>query len=201
MKQNVNKPFHLFLRKILKILIKPALCLFKGFTIIGKENLPEQRQPCIIISNHAAFSDSIYAICAVKPRFTICGAKAKYFRSRILRFLFSIANIIQVVDKNQFLEDCGKLLESGEIILIYPEMGRNPDGLGEFKTWAADIALSYQVPVIPCYIYGTTKNQKGAKKLNFGSPIELGGTSDELTHYFREIILNLGSRIESASTE
>jgi len=196
MKQNVNKPFHLFLRKILKIFINPVLCMFKGFTIIGKENLPEKKQPCIIISNHAAFSDSIYYICAVKPRFTICGAKSKYFKSRILRFLFSIANIIQVVDKNQFLEDCGKLLESGEIILIYPEMGRNPDGMGEFKTWAADVALSYQVPVIPCYIYGTTKNQKGAKKVIFGPSIDPDGTSAELTRYFREIILNLGIKIK-----
>ncbi|UCH95339.1 MAG: 1-acyl-sn-glycerol-3-phosphate acyltransferase [Candidatus Aminicenantes bacterium] len=191
MKQNVNKPLWLFSRKFLRTLIKPFLHLFKGFSIAGKENLPKKRASCIIISNHAAFADSIYMICAVRPRFTICGAKSKYFISSIKRFVFKIANIIKVVDKNQFLEDCGKLLESGEIILVYPEMGRNPDGLGEFKTWAAEVALSYQVPVIPCYIYGTTKSHQGSKRIVFGPPIEPRGNSIELTNCFRETILRL----------
>jgi 1-acyl-sn-glycerol-3-phosphate acyltransferase len=191
MKQNVNNPVYLFLRNCLRILIKPFLHLFKGLTIAGKENLPGRRTPCVIISNHASFTDSVYIICAIRPRFTICGANPRYFISGIKRFVFKIANIIKVVDKNQFIEDCGKLLESGEIILVYPEMGRNPDGLGEFKTWAAELVLSYQVPVIPCYIYGTTKSHSGSKRVVFGSPIEPSGTSIELTQCFRETILRL----------
>lgn len=189
--RHVNKPIYLFLRKILKILIKPVLRLFKGLTIVGKENLPGPGRSCMIIANHAAFFDSIYIICAVGPRFTICGAKPKYFNSRIKRFVFKIANIIKVVDKNQFLEDCRILLESGEIILIYPEMGRNHGGLGAFKTWAAEVALLYRVSVIPCYIYGTTANQNGAKRVIFGAPIDPCGTPDELTRCFRERILGL----------
>jgi len=200
MKQHVNNPLYLSLRNFLRILIKPFLHVFKGLSIAGKENSPKKRTSCIIISNHAAFSDSIYMICAVRPRFTICGANPRYFNSGIKRFIFKIANIIEVVDKNQFLEDCGKLLESGEIILVYPEMGRNPGGLGEFKTWAAEVALAYQVPVIPCYIYGTTKSHSGSKRVVFGPPIEPRGNSIQLTDCFREAILQLNPGYKNVVT-
>lgn len=194
--KNVNRPFFLSLRKILKFFIKPLLFTCKGFRIEGKKNLPRKRKPCIIISNHAAFIDSVYFICSIKPRFTICGAKPKYFKTFLKRSLFRTANVLKVEDRLQFLKDCGTLLKAGEIILIYPEMGRNPGGLAEFKSWAAEVAVANRVPVIPCYMYGTTTGQSGKNRLIVGDVMNPSGSPEELTREFRKTIESIRLRYE-----
>ncbi|MCK5056073.1 MAG: 1-acyl-sn-glycerol-3-phosphate acyltransferase [Candidatus Aminicenantes bacterium] len=189
--KNINHPFFLSLRNILKFFIKPLLFICKGFRIEGKKTLPRNRKPCIIISNHAAFIDSVYFICSIKPRFTICGAKPKYFKTFLRRIVFRTANVLKIEDRLQFLEDCGTLLKAGEVILVYPEMGRNPEGLTEFKSWAAEVAIANRVPVIPCYMYGTTIGHKGKKRLIVGDIINPSGSPEELTRKFYEKIENL----------
>ena len=190
MTSTVNHPFFLALRAILKLKVRSIL-FFKGFRIEGRHCLPRHREPCILIANHAAFIDSVYIICSVRPRFTICGAKPKYFKTSLRRFIFRTANILKIESHEQFLHDCGKLLKSREILLIYPEMGRNPEGMGEFKTWAAEVAIAQQVPVIPCYLYGTTQGHTGPKKLIVGEAITPLGNAEELTEVFHETILGL----------
>lgn len=187
----VNRPFPLFLRWKLKLLARAYLSIFRKFRVTGREFLPAKRRPCILACNHAAFIDSVYIACAVQPRFTICGARPVYFRKRMTRFLFGIANILKVENREQFLEDCGRLLDAGEVLLIYPEMGRNPGGMGEFKTWAAEAALSRNVPVIPCYLYGTTAGQEGRARLIAGPSLTPEGSPASFTETIREAILNL----------
>jgi len=189
--EHVNRPFTLFLRWKLKCLASAYLRVCRGFRVVGKTHLPDVRKPCILVCNHAAFVDSVYMICAVRPRFTICGAKPKYFQRWHTRFLFGIANILKVENKDQFLADCGQLLDAGEVLLIYPEMGRYPDRMGAFKTWAAEAALSRSVPVIPCYLYGTTKGQNGPKRLIVGSSLSPVGTAVSFTETMRDAVLRL----------
>jgi len=195
MTSRVNHPFYLILRTILKHPIRWHF-LIKGFELQGRENLPRKRKSCILICNHAAFVDSVYIICAVRPRFTICGAKPKYFSSFSKRFIFRLANVLKVENHDQFLNDCSTLLSSGENILIYPEMGRNPEGLGEFKSWAAEVAIAQQVPVVPCYLYGTTRGQFGAKQLIVGEPILPQEDVINFTKSLRSAVLNLNPDIE-----
>ncbi|NQT26513.1 1-acyl-sn-glycerol-3-phosphate acyltransferase [candidate division KSB1 bacterium] len=178
------------IRAVLKLITR-FIFWVKGYRIHSGEHLPKKRQACILIANHAAFVDSIYLIASVRPRFTICGAKPKYFRKWPIRQLFQIANILKVESHEQFLKDCRLLLRSGEVILVYPEMGRNPDAMGPFQTWAAEVALAEKVQVIPCYLYGTTNGQSGKKRLIVGSPIEPQGNAESLTQMFRESILSL----------
>lgn len=191
MTKYVNTPFFLSLRFILKCIIRPMLFIFKGYRVVGKKNLPKKRKACIIICNHAAFADSVYIICSLKPRFTICGARPKYFERFLKRNTLRTANIMQVVDHDQYVADCGKLLQAGEIILIYPEMGRFPAGLSEFKTWAAEVAIHNRVPVIPCYIYGTSTGHDGRPKLIVGEAITPAGDPESLTQVFFNEIANL----------
>ena len=60
----------------------------------------------------------------------------------------AVANILRVDDRESFLRDCGELLAGGDILLIYPEMGRNPGGVGELDTLAAEVALAARAPVL-----------------------------------------------------
>jgi len=190
MKDKTNHPLYLSLRLALKHIARQFFRL-RGFTVLGKNFLPKKRCGCLLIANHAAFVDSVYIISALKPRFTICGAKPKYFLNPVSRELFRIANIMKVENKEQFLQDCSRLFQRGENLLIYPEMGRNFESMGEFKTWAAEAALASGAEIIPLYLYGTTKNQDDKKRLIVGQPIKPQGSAEDLTKKFRETINNL----------
>jgi len=188
--QNVNRPVLLFFRSIIRLLLKCYFILFKGFKVKGKENLPK-KGPAIVISNHPAFIDSVYFICSMRRRFVVCGAQPKYFSSRRKRMLMGLANIIKVESEEQFLEDCLTLLDKKEILLIYPEMGRNKEALGEFKDWAAKVALSSKSSVTPCYMYGTTVGETDKNMLIAGETIYPDGNSEIVTKIFRNKIVEL----------
>ncbi len=68
---------------------------------------------------------------------------------------------------------------------------RFPDRLGEFQTWAAEVALAGGVPLLPCYLYGTTRGQEGPPRLFVGEAIAPEGGADSLTGRLRQAILAL----------
>lgn len=195
MTPRVNVPFFLFLRLLLKTAVRTCLFVSRGLTVLGREHLPRKRSGCILIANHAAFIDSVYIIAALKPRFTICGAKPHYFQKALLRTLFRTANIMQVTDEQQFISDCVSLISAGENILIYPEMGRNPEAMGPFKPWAAQAALNSGANVVPLYIYGTTAGQTGRKTVIAGPAFAPFGNPEQLTAEFRRRILSCRERL------
>ncbi|MEE8525033.1 MAG: lysophospholipid acyltransferase family protein [Thermoanaerobaculia bacterium] len=187
----VNRPLALALRALTRRLLRPPVQLFAGFRVEGAERLPRARRKLVLACNHAAFVDSVYLILALRPRFTICGAKPRLFRNRGLRGLMALANILKVESREQFHADCGALLAAGEILLIYPEMGRNPGGLGEFQEWAAAVALAAAAPILPCYLHGTSRGDRGAVRLYVGEEIEPAGDPSRLTARLRRAIAEL----------
>ncbi len=187
----VNRPAFLALRGLLRFLLKGPFWLLKGFRVVGGERLPRRPQALILACNHAAFIDSVYLILAARSRFTICGAKPRLFRSAALRTVMALANILKVESREQFLVDTGRLLAAGETLLIYPEMGRFAEGLGEFKTWAAETALANGVPLLPCYLYGTTHGHEGPPRLIVGEELPAEGDAGSLTDHLRQAIIAL----------
>lgn len=187
----VNRPHWLFLRRLLKWTLGPVARWGKGLRVEGAERLPQRREPLILAVNHAAFIDSVYLIFALRPRFVVCGAKPRLFRNGRLRSLMALANILRVESHDQYLADCGALAKAGEILLIYPEMGRFPEGLGPFKTWAAEVALTHGVPLLPCYLYGTTRGQGGPPCLHVGHRLEASGSPETFTAELRRAVLDL----------
>ncbi len=187
----VNQPLFLALRGLLRFLLKGPAVVLGGFRVAGAERLPQRRRALILTCNHAAFIDSVYMILAVCPRFTICGAKPRLFRSALLRAAMALANILRVESREQFLADTGRLIAADETLLIYPEMGRNADRLGEFKTWAAEVALANDTPLLPCYLYGTTRGHDGPPRLIVGEELAAEGDAETLTGRLRQAILAL----------
>ncbi len=196
---NVNRPLPLAARGVLRLALSVALPVVKGFRVEGGERLPRSPRPLILACNHAAFVDSVYLIVAVGARFTICGAKPRLFRSAPLRAAMALANILKVENHEQFLADTAALLAAGETLLIYPEMGRFPDGLGDFKTWAAEVALDAGVPLLPCYLYGTTRGHAGPPKLIVGEELSPEGDAESLTRRLRRAIQALAPAAAAAS--
>jgi 1-acyl-sn-glycerol-3-phosphate acyltransferase len=168
-------------------LLRPFF-LVRGFRVVGASRLPKLHCPLILAANHADFIDSAYFMLAVRPRFTICGGKPRLFRNGVMRALMALANVLKVDGHQQYLHDCCNLLLRGEILLIYPEMGRFPNAMGEFKTWAAEVALASGAPILPCYLYGTTRGHAGNPKLYVGRPMKPRGGALELTVELRQAI-------------
>ena len=187
----VNRPLPLAARGLLRLPLSVLLPVLKGFRVDGGERLPRRPRPLILACNHAAFIDSVYLIVAVRARFTICGAKPRLFRSAPLRAAMALANILKVEDHDRFLADTSALLAAGETLLIYPEMGRFPDALGDFKPWAAEVALAAGVPLLPCYLYGTTRGHDGPPKLIVGEELAPEGEAESLTRRLRQAISSL----------
>jgi 1-acyl-sn-glycerol-3-phosphate acyltransferase len=88
-----------------------------------------------------------------------------------------------------------RLLEQGQIVGLYPEGTRSPDGrLYKGRTGAARIALTAGCPVLPCAIAGTEKVQPTGKLMprlhpvtvRFGAPLDFSRYSGELWEAVRE---------------
>jgi 1-acyl-sn-glycerol-3-phosphate acyltransferase len=176
------------------MVLRHPVRIFGRLRVDGAERLPHERRPLVLAANHAAFVDSVYFILAVGPRFTICGAKPRLFRNAVLRSLMALANILQVESEERYRSDCAALLGAGEILLIYPEMGRFPDGLGPFQPLAAEVALAVGAPILPCYLYGTTRGHRGRPRLLVGEEIPTADSDEDataLTERLRREILAL----------
>jgi 1-acyl-sn-glycerol-3-phosphate acyltransferase len=156
----------------------------------GAENVPETGG-AILASNHLSFSDSFFMPLTVKRRVTFL-AKAEYFttpgiKGWLSRVFFAGAGQVPI-DRNDTDAAKGaltagvRILRKGELLGIYPEGTRSPDGrLYKGKTGVARMALEAGVPVIPVAMIDTEKVMPTGRKLphlrprpgvRFGKPLD-----------------------------
>ena len=146
------------------VLLGPLLRVLGRPEIEGLENLPE-RGPAILASNHLAVMDSFFLPLMV-PRRIYFLAKAEYFtgtglKGRLQAWFYTAVGQIPI-DRSGAeaaagaLEAARRQLEGGELMGMYPEGTRSPDGnLYKGKTGLARVALDTGVPVIPVAMIGT----------------------------------------------
>jgi len=161
--------FYWFLKTIV---IGPIIKLLFRPWVEGEENIPEEGA-AIFASNHLSFSDSIFLPLVVPRRMTFL-AKSDYFTGRGVKGRLTAAffkAIGQVpVDRSggkassAALSSGLKVLRRGDLLGIYPEGTRSPDGrLYRGRTGVARMALEGKVPVIPVAMIGTDKAQPTGK--------------------------------------
>ncbi|MGC4959948.1 lysophospholipid acyltransferase family protein [Gordonia sp. DT218] len=148
------------------VLLGPFLRLLGRPTVEGLENIPA-RGPAILASNHLAVMDSFYLPLMVRRRIYFL-AKNEYFtgtgpKGAFQRWFFSALGQIPI-DRSGAEAAAGALtaarrqLETGELMGMYPEGTRSPDGrLYKGKTGLARVALDTGVPVIPVAMINTEK--------------------------------------------
>jgi 1-acyl-sn-glycerol-3-phosphate acyltransferase len=119
----------------------------------------------ILAGNHLSFSDHFFGPLPV-PRKVVFLAKSEYFKGKGLKGLISRAFFTGVgqipVDRSGgqasevALRASLKLLADGNVLGIYPEGTRSPDGrLYKGKTGVARLALVSRAPVVPCAMIDT----------------------------------------------
>ena len=157
-----------------RIILGPILhAIFRPW-VRGEEHVPETGG-AILASNHLSFSDSIFLPLVLRRRVTFL-AKSDYFTGRGLKGRLTAAFVKGAgqlpVDRSggqaseAALQTGLKVLRRGEVLGIYPEGTRSPDGrLYRGKTGVARLALEAGVPVLPVAMIGTDKVQPIGRKL------------------------------------
>jgi 1-acyl-sn-glycerol-3-phosphate acyltransferase len=130
----------------------------------GRKNLP-RRGPVILVSNHLSFADHFFGPLPL-PRKVVFLAKSEYFTGTGVKGLLSKAFFSGVgqipIDRtggdasDRALRSGLRVLAEGNVLGIYPEGTRSPDGrLYKGKTGVARLALESRAPVVPCAMIRT----------------------------------------------
>lgn len=168
---------YVFLGPLLRLLYRPK--------VRGLENIPKEG-PAILAANHQSFLDDLLLPLVVPGRKVVFLAKADYFDKWYLRWFFKGANVIPVRRESRSAAEAAlqtgvRALRDGNLIGIFPEGTRSPDGrLYRGKTGVARMALEAQVPVIPVAIRGTFEAlpydrkvpRTGRVQIQFGKPLD-----------------------------
>ena len=151
---------------LLRVLFRPW--------VRGMENIPATG-PVILASNHLSFSDSIF-LPLQSRRPVVFLAKSEYFTGKgikgaLTRWFFKATGQLPI-DRSggkasgASLNTGLKVLSQGQVLGIYPEGTRSPDGrLYRGRTGIARMVLESKVPVIPVAMIDTEKVQPIGKRL------------------------------------
>ena len=171
------------------VLVGPMLWTVYRPTVSGIEHVPKEG-PAIIVGNHIGFLDSVFMPLVIDRRVYFL-AKSDYFTGRGLRgwimrmFFLGIGQL--PIDRSggkaseASLNSGLNVLSKGDILGIYPEGTRSPDGrLYRGRTGVARMILETGVPVIPVTVWGTDKAMPIGAKLpkvtkvgvKFGEPLD-----------------------------
>jgi 1-acyl-sn-glycerol-3-phosphate acyltransferase len=183
---------------VVKAVLWPFLRIIFRPWAEGTENVPREG-PAILASNHLSFSDHFFAPLPL-PRKVVFLAKSEYFTGRGLKGLVSKAffsGMGQIpVDRTggaaseRALRTGLRVLAQGELLGIYPEGTRTPDGrLYRGKTGVARLALEARVPVVPTAMIGGFEFQppgKIAPRLRIRPGVRFGKPLDFSRYYGME---------------
>nr|WP_260860026.1 lysophospholipid acyltransferase family protein [Streptomyces cupreus] len=146
------------------VLLGPLLRLLFRPRVEGLDHVPAAGA-AIVAGNHLSFADPLLMPAVLKRRITFL-AKAEYFtasglRGRLTALVLRGAGQIPVDRSGRAAGQAALrkglgVLAQGELLAIYPEGTRSPDGrLYKGKVGVAVLALAARVPVIPCAMVGT----------------------------------------------
>lgn len=151
---------------LLRVLFRPW--------VRGLENIPSTG-PVILASNHLSFSDSIF-LPLQSRRPVVFLAKSEYFTGRglkgaLTRWFFKATGQLPIDRSGGKASEASlntglKVLGQGQVLGIYPEGTRSPDGkLYRGRTGIARMVLESKAPVVPVAMIDTEKVQPIGKRL------------------------------------
>ncbi|MBL7494610.1 1-acyl-sn-glycerol-3-phosphate acyltransferase [Frankia sp. AgB1.9] len=181
--------------RLLRILIGPVLRFLGRPRVYGLHNIPPHGG-AILASNHLSFLDSLFLALVLRRRVTFL-AKSEYFttpgfRGGLKRAFFTASGQISIDRNNERRASEGirqaiDLLRQGELVGIYPEGTRSPDGrLYRGKTGVARVAATAPAPVIPVAMIDTVRvlppgrrlPRRGRVEVRIGPPLDLDAYGD-----------------------
>ncbi|MDD5593623.1 MAG: lysophospholipid acyltransferase family protein [Candidatus Margulisbacteria bacterium] len=141
---------------LVRLCLVPLIRLFWLKRVSGVENIPAQGS-AIIVANHESYFDffCLAVICKRRIHFL---ATERFYKKPLWALLMTATGQIKVPESGiskDLLINSRKVLQSGELLGIFPEGTRSRSGkMGEAHTGAARLALQFNVPIIPVGING-----------------------------------------------
>ncbi|MDN4481566.1 lysophospholipid acyltransferase family protein [Demequina muriae] len=172
------------------VLIGPPLKGYYRPWVEGVEHVPEAGG-AILASNHLAVSDSFFLPLVISRKVVFLGKQeyftGKGFKGYATRAFMEGVGTIPVHRGGGRASEAAlrtglQVLQSGQLLGIYPEGTRSPDGrLYRGKTGIARMAIEAGVPIIPLAMIGTDVAQPIGQKVpsrtdigvRFGPPLRL----------------------------
>jgi 1-acyl-sn-glycerol-3-phosphate acyltransferase len=164
--------------------------LAAGFVRVRAEGLEklDPRAPYVFVANHSSYMD-IPAILAFLPHQFRFFAKKGLFSIPFLGWHLRRAGHLRVdrssarASLKTMSEGARVVRERGVSVLLFPEGGRSPHALREFKEGAAYIAIKAGVPAVPIALVGMRRIlpmgslhiRAGRALLRVGDPIPTAG--------------------------
>lgn len=130
--------------------------------IDGRENLPSGA--CVLTPNHQSFLDIIVLFCLFYPFKWV--ARSELFKLPLFGWILHLGGYVSIQrgnssDAARMLGECGKLLEAGMPVLIFPEGTRSKTGkVGRFKAGAFILSARHGVPIVPIAMRGALETVK-----------------------------------------
>lgn len=164
-----------------ELALVPPMQLWFNWRLEGLEKIPVEG-PVIVAGNHLSYVDPLaHGYFVVKagrrPRFL---AKQELFDARFVGTVLRGARQISVergTGDRSPLEDAGRAVERGEVVVIYPEgtttTTHEDFSPGRGKTGAVRLAVATGVPILPVATWGGqfVWRRSGRQSLTFGRPI------------------------------
>ena len=130
--------------------------------VTGKAYLPGAG-PFIVAANHASHLDMglvKHALGDWGSRLRALAAKDYFFEDRLKRTYFETFTNLVPMDRHGSLREslrlASQVLVDGDVLLIFPEGTRSPDGVMiDFKASIGYLSLANQVDIVPMYLEGT----------------------------------------------
>jgi 1-acyl-sn-glycerol-3-phosphate acyltransferase len=188
--------------------IVPPLVKMQGtkFTFSGLENIPQQGG-ALLAQNHTSYLDWLPSLFAVRERrrrmyFMI---KAEMADVKAVNYVIKHARLIPVDRRtgHDAFDVAVQRLREGELIGMHPEatISRSFE-LREFKTGAARMALTAQVPIIPVIVWGAHRiwpkdhpkkvlRNKVPISVAVGRPLPPNGNAEQLNAVLRNAMNEL----------
>ncbi len=147
------------------LVVKPLVLLVLGLNIRGKKTLP-LNGPAVIVANHNSHLDTMVLMSLfplLKMHKVRPVAAADYFlKNRFMAwFSLKIIGIIPLertgnTDKNTIFDECHKVLDNNEILILFPEGSRGePDKLSTLKKGVYYLVKNREnVAVTPVVMHG-----------------------------------------------
>ena len=194
------------------LLAFPILRLFMSGKAHGVEHMNGLRGPVLFAANHLSHMDTPTVLAALpghrRSRTAVAAAADVWFdRGRLpaglAALLFNAFPFSRTDSIRPSLEHCGRLLDRGWSVLIYPEGTRSASGrMGPFKSGTGLMAVELGVPVVPLYIQRTyevlSRDQlfprRGRVRVRFGRALRFtrGASFIEATKTIEEAVRALG---------
>lgn len=179
-----------------KAVARPVLAVLYRPRIRGAQRIPSEG-PVILASNHPAGADTVFMPVQV-DRTVHFLAKADFFSAdgALTRVLATFLRMIKTIPvdrnggsaSNGAIESAIEILGQAQVLGIYPEGTRSPDGrLYRGKTGMVRIALASGAPIVPIAMVGSFEAQAGRRfvphrhpriRVLVGSPVHMGDLFD-----------------------